>query len=94
MSVGTPRRTHELFEESTSPAKGATSTSSASSIASRAREWARSRARSWLADGSDRTVTRIEPASRQTTTFDVPGEAQYVVDQESGEVWALSVPEA
>jgi predicted Ser/Thr protein kinase/sugar lactone lactonase YvrE len=49
----------------------------------------------WLADGSDRTVTRIEPASRQTTTFDVPGEAQYVtVDQESGEVWALSVPEA
>ena len=49
----------------------------------------------WLADGSDRTVTRIEPATRQTTAFDVPGEVPYVtVDEGSGEVWALSVPEA
>jgi protein kinase-like protein len=49
----------------------------------------------WLADGSDRTVTRIEPATKQTTAFEIPGEAQYVtVDQEAGDVWALSVPEA
>jgi streptogramin lyase len=49
----------------------------------------------WLADGSDRTVTRIEPATGQTTAFDVPARPQYVtVDQGSGEVWALSVPEA
>lgn len=48
----------------------------------------------WLADGSDRSVTRIEPATRQTTAFEIPGEAQHVtVDQETGEVWALSVPE-
>jgi glutamine cyclotransferase len=49
----------------------------------------------WLADGSDRTVTRIEPAARQTTAFDIPGEAQYVtVEEETGQVWVLSVPEA
>ena len=51
--------------------------------------------RIWLADGSDRTVTRIEPATRQPRMFDVPGEVPYVtVDEETGQVWALSVPEA
>jgi DNA-binding beta-propeller fold protein YncE len=49
----------------------------------------------WLGDGSHRTVTRIEPATRQMTTFDLPGEVPYVtVNQENGQVWALSVPEA
>jgi outer membrane protein assembly factor BamB/predicted Ser/Thr protein kinase len=49
----------------------------------------------WLADGSDRTVTQIEPATRQTSAVDIPGEVPYVtVDQDTGEVWALSVPEA
>lgn len=32
----------------------------------------------WLADGSDRSVTRIDPVSRQTTRFELEGEAQYV----------------
>jgi predicted Ser/Thr protein kinase len=49
----------------------------------------------WLADGSHRTVTRIEAATRQPTTLDLPGDVPYVtVDQENGQVWALSVPEA
>jgi YVTN family beta-propeller protein len=48
----------------------------------------------WLADGADRSLTRIDPVGRQTTSFDVPGEAQCVTVDQDGEVWALSVPEA
>src|SRR5262245_37411208 len=48
----------------------------------------------WLADGADRSVTRIDPVGRQTTSFDVPGEAQSVTVDQDGEVWALSVPAA
>ena len=49
----------------------------------------------WLADGADRTVTRIDPVNRQTKAFDVPGDALYVtVDVDSGNLRVLSVPEA
>ena len=49
----------------------------------------------WLADGSDRSVTRIDPVGKQTTAFDIPGEADHLaVDPETESVWVLSVPEA
>jgi YVTN family beta-propeller protein len=48
----------------------------------------------WLADGADRSVTRIDPVDRQTTAFDVPGDAQCVGVDQDGELWVLSVPEA
>ena len=49
----------------------------------------------WLADGSGRSVTKIDPVSTQLTTFEMEGEAAYVaVDEDTGDVWALSVPEA
>jgi len=47
----------------------------------------------WLADGSDRSITRIDPVSRQTTQVELEGEAQYVtVDQDSADVWVMVVP--
>jgi predicted Ser/Thr protein kinase len=48
----------------------------------------------WLADGADRSVTRIDPVDRQTTAFDVPGDAEGVTVDQDGAVWVLSVPEA
>ena len=48
----------------------------------------------WLADGADRSVTRIDPVDRQTTAFDVPGDAQGVSVDQDGALWVLSVPEA
>ena len=37
----------------------------------------------------------IEPAARQTTAFDIPGEAQYVtVEEETGQVWVRALEAA
>lgn len=49
----------------------------------------------WLADGADRSVTKIDPVSKQAKRFEIPGEARFVtVDEDSGDLWVLSVPEA
>ena len=49
----------------------------------------------WLADGSDRSVTRIDPVNMQTAHFEVAGEALHVtVDRGTGDLWVLVVPGA
>jgi hypothetical protein len=49
----------------------------------------------WLADGSDGSVTRIDPNSTQTSVFELGGIVPYVaVDDDTGDLWALVVPEA
>jgi streptogramin lyase len=48
----------------------------------------------WLADGSDGSVTRLDPETLVTAVFPVEGHvANVAVDPESGDVWALVVPE-